>query len=158
MKTYGLEDLKRMSPDRRLTLYQNAHRLRESGGQAIIDLINASGLPLRSGGLRESDPFYLEMEEVIWSPAGRAAAVMAAERGQPALVGVEPMLQARFGDRYSGHDLGTVNAGYIVGQLMRRLGYKDFGQAKCPDWCVARTAMRWVPAVKGTVGRASKAE
>lgn len=142
-KTYTFEQLKLMTPENRRLLYENAKNRRSDGGQAIIDLINESGLPLRSGGMTLNDPIYLRMEEIIWSSAGRAAALEATAKGLPALVGVEPLLISDLGDRYSPHDMGTVSAGSIVGELMRHLGYVDAGQAKCPSGCVAKTAMKW---------------
>ena len=68
----------------------------------------------------------------MWSSEGCAAAVGATASGLPALVGVEPMFVAALGGRYHPHDGGTMNAGYIVGQLMRHLGYVEDGQGKMP--------------------------
>lgn len=105
---------------------------RENGGQEILDLIDSSGLPLSDGGIRTDDSAFLEVEEIMWSSEGRAAAVGATASGLPALVGVEPMFVAALGGRYHPHDGGTMNAGYIVGQLMRHLGYVEDGQGKMP--------------------------
>lgn len=143
MRRYTLDDLKLMSPVERAVLYQNATKLRDNGGQAVIDLIESSGLSLRSGGTTLDDPVYLRMEEIIWSNEGRDAAKKATAMGLPALAGVEPLLQAALRERYSPHDMGTVSAGSIVGALMRHLGYVQAGEAKLPDNCVAKTAMRW---------------
>jgi hypothetical protein len=63
--TYSLEDLRKLTPEQRLSLYQNAVKHRENGGQAIIESIDSSGLPLSSGGMRTSDPAYLKMEEIV---------------------------------------------------------------------------------------------
>lgn len=145
MKTYTLEDLKLMSPERRSQLYHNAVERRAKGGQEIIDLIDSSGLPLRSGGMTLSDPVYLKMEEIIWGQEGRKAALAATEKGLPALCGVEPLLRKELGTRYGPHDMGTVSAGSIIGELMRHLGYTTGGEAKCPDGGVAKTAMKWLP-------------
>ena len=145
MTTYTLEALKVMTPERRSQLYRNAAARRDNGGQAIIDLIDESGLPLRSGGMRMSDPVYLRMEEIVWSSAGRAAAIAATEQGLPAMAGIDPLLQADLGKQYHQHDQGTMNAGFIVAELMRHLGYVDAGQGKLPGSCVAKTAMRWKP-------------
>ncbi len=69
-----------MPPDKRRQLYQNALKRRENGGQAIIDLIEASGLPLHYGkGLTSDDPTFLRMQEIIWSPEGQKALVNATE-------------------------------------------------------------------------------
>jgi hypothetical protein len=133
LSTYAIEDLKKMTPERRAILYQNAIKHRESGGQEIIDLIDSSGLPLSSGGLRQSDPVYLKIEEIIWSPQGREAAVEATKNGLPALAGVEPLIVAELGDQYSPHNQGTLNAGYVQAELMRHLGYVENGRGEMPE-------------------------
>ncbi len=143
MKTYTLDVLKAMTPEQRATLYQNALKKRENGGQAIIELINSSGLPLSSGGMRNSDPVYLEMESITWSTKGRDAAVDATGKGLPALAGVEPLFVASLGNRYQPYDGGTMNAGFIVAGLMRHLGYVEAGDGKMPEGSVAKTAMKW---------------
>ena len=143
MKIPTLETLKLMTPERRLTLYQNAEKRRAAGGQAIIDLIDNSGLPLRSAGMSSTDPVYLMMEEIVWSKEGRFAATAAGEKGPPSLGGVDPLLKAALGDRYNAHDTGTLNAGYIVAALMRHLGYIESGTGKCPAGCVAKTGLIW---------------
>jgi hypothetical protein len=143
MKIYTLDDLKTMTPEQRAVLHQNAVKHRETGGQPIIDLIESSGLSLSAGGMRMTDPAYLEMRDITWSSNGRKAAVEATEKGLPALAGVEPMFVASLGERYHPHDGGTLNAGYIVGELMRHLGYVKNGQGKMPGGSVAKTAMRW---------------
>lgn len=145
MKIYTLDDLKAMPPEQRAVLYQNAVKLRESGGQPIIDLIEKSGLPLSEGGMRGTDPAYIKMEEITWSPEGRKAAIEATESGLPALAGIEPQFVAALGDKYHPHDGGTVQAGYIVSQLMRHLGYAENGQGNMPMGSVAKTAMKWKP-------------
>jgi hypothetical protein len=148
MKTYTIDDLKGMSADDRAMLYQNAVKHRDRGGQAIIDLIDKSGLPLSSGGMRMSDPAYLKMEEIVWSEHGRKAAIEASESGLPALAGVEPLIVAELGERYHPHDGGTLNAGYIVAELMRHLGYVQHREGKMPEGSVAKTAMKWQPSNK----------
>jgi hypothetical protein len=47
------------------------------------------------------------------------------------------------GERYHPHDGGTPNAGYIVAELMRHLGYVEDGQGNMPPGSVAKTAMKW---------------
>jgi hypothetical protein len=143
VKKFTLEELKLLGPERRAVLYENAKKHLHEGGQEVIDLIEASGLPLRAGGMRMSDPVYIRMEEIAWSPEGRAAALKATKDGLPALAGVEPLIREALGDRYNPHDMGTMNAGYIVGEVMRHLGYVDAGQSKMPEGSVAKTAMIW---------------
>jgi hypothetical protein len=145
MKDYTLDDLKMMTPEQRAILYQNAVKYRDRGGQVIIDLIDSSGLPLSSGGMRENDPAYLAMREIVWSAKGRGAAIEATEKGIPALAGIEPLIVAKLGDRYHPHDGGTVSAGYLVAELMRHLGYVDDREGKMPQGSVAKTAMKWKP-------------
>jgi hypothetical protein len=41
-----------------------------------------------------------------------------------------------------------MNAGYIVGELMRFLGYQKDGEAGLPSGCVAKTAATWSPIAK----------
>lgn len=145
VKIYTHDDLKAMTPEQRAVLFQNAIKRRESGGQAILDLIEKSGLPLSEGGMRGTDPAYIEMEEITWSAEGRRATIGATESGLPALAGIEPLFIAALGDRYHPHDGGTVQAGYIVSQLMRHLGYVENGQGNMPVGSVAKTAMKWKP-------------
>jgi hypothetical protein len=143
MKKYTLDDLKKMTAEQRAILFQNAVKHRESGGQEIIDLIDSSSLPLSEGGMRMSDPAYLKMQDITWSSEGRKAGVKATEEGLPALAGIEPLIVAALGDRYHPHDGGTVNAGYIVAELMRHIGYVEDKEGKMPNGSVAKTAMRW---------------
>jgi hypothetical protein len=127
MKKLTIEDLKKMTPERRATLYQNAVKRREEGGQEIINLIDSSGLSLNSGHMVSDDPAYRKMEEIVWGTEGRAAALAATEKGLPALAGVDPLINAELGDRCSPHDGGTLNAGYIQAGLMRHLGFAEAG-------------------------------
>jgi hypothetical protein len=145
MKRYSLDDLRKMSPSQRATLYQNARRLRAEGGQAVMDLIDQSGLPLSEGDLTSDDPAYIRMIEIISSSEGRKAALDAVALGLPALAGVDPLVSADLGDQYGPHNGGTIAAGYIVAGLMRQLGYSENGVGKCPDNCVAKTGMKWMP-------------
>ncbi|RWL98466.1 MAG: hypothetical protein E5X80_03230 [Mesorhizobium sp.] len=64
------------------------------------------------------------MEEIAWSTEGKKLMVEAAEAGLPALAGIEPLIVADLGPLYHPHDLGTADAGSIVGQVMRHLGYE----------------------------------
>jgi hypothetical protein len=141
MKETTLEDLQAMTPEQRAILYENARRRRSAGGQAIMDLIDASGLPLSSGGMRITDPTYIRMREIIWS--NRAGAIEATENGLPALAGVERPIVRELGNRYHPHDLGTANAGSLIAELMRHLGYIKDKEVKMPGGSVAKTAMKW---------------
>jgi hypothetical protein len=141
VKIPTLEDIKAMSPEQRAILYENARKRRAAGGQAIMDLIDSNGLPLSAGGLRITDPTYIRMREIIW--LNREGAVKATDDGLPALAGVERFIVAELGDRYHPHDLGTANAGSLIAELMRHLGYVKDKEVRMPDGSVAKTAMKW---------------
>lgn len=133
-----------MTPDQRMSLLVNAQRIGGELGNATVALLNSLNLPLLSGGLTHDHPLYLEMNELIQSPAGKAAALQAVEAGLPAMAGIDPLLQERMGKRYSNEQMMTVSAGYLTGNLMLSLGYeKDREGAPLPDGCVARSSTTW---------------
>jgi len=141
--------LKRLSPEARLQMYQNARERIDKGGQAIMDAIDASGLPLREGpvgGTAKFDPVYLRMEEIIWSAEGRKAAIEATDvMKKPAMALVDPLLQSKLGDAYRPDYQITVSAGSIVGELMRHLGYVTKKAMPVPEGYIAKTAAMWEP-------------
>ena len=134
-----------MSPETRSTLLVNAQRIGGEAGSALVALIHSLTLPLGSGGMAADHPLYREMMDVAWSAEGKAAAVAAVKAGLPAMAGVDPLLQQAMGERYGVTYQGTMNAGYIVGEVMRHLGYDKAGEAPCPANCVAKTAATWKP-------------
>ena len=127
--------------------------LRESG----VTLMDQSGLPLRSGGMRKSDPVSLKMEEIICGSKGRKAALVATDKGLPALCGVEPLLKKELGDRCNPHDIGTNRAGLIIGELMTHLGYSAAGEAKCPEGGVRQDCDAWAAKNLPKISRRSRA-
>lgn len=143
MKKITLDSIKAMTPEKRAILYENARKRRSAGGQEIMDLIDSSGLPLSTGGMRITDPVYIRIGEIVWSEEGRQAAIRATKEGLPALAGIEPLIVADLGNRYHPHDLGTASAGSIVGELMRHLGYVKGKEANMPKGSVAKTAALW---------------
>jgi hypothetical protein len=143
--TITVEKLKRMTPEQRATLYENARKRLDQGGREVMNLIDSLGLPLRSGGMSLSDPVYVRMEEIVWSAEGKKACIMATEIGSPALAGVELLIVEDLGDRYHPHNDGTKSAGGIVGELMRHLGYEHAGHGDMPPGSVAKTAALWRP-------------
>ena len=140
---YDFAALKRMLPTERQALWQNAKRRIESPeARAIIELIEASGLDYRANeSVRLDDAIGRAMQNVIFSPEGRAAALKAAEQGLPALAGVDPLLQAALGANYGKHNEATVQAGYLVANLMRQAGYDDGPSKPLPSGCVAVSGM-----------------
>lgn len=136
------DKIRAMTSQQRAALYENAKRLAAEGGQVVVDFIDAGGLPLSDGEMLSSDPDYAEMERIIWSGEGRAAALKAVEEGRPALAGVDPLIRAALGERYHPHNAGTINAGVITAALMRHLGYIEAGSGAF-EGGVAKSGMRW---------------
>ena len=146
MKVPTLEQITRWSPEERLRVRGRAAAMRTPMGDETVALIDGSGLPMRTGGGMSSDhPIYREMEEVIWSAEGKAAAFEAVKAGLPAMAKVDRILQQRMGNRYSADQQGTLNAGYIVAEVMRLHGYEPEGSAALPQGCVAKTAALYRP-------------
>jgi hypothetical protein len=57
------------------------------------------------------------------------------------------MLVEKLGVDYGKHNDGTLNAGYLVAEMMRSQGYRTSGRkGKLPATCVAKTAEIYVPA------------
>ncbi len=110
----------------------------------MIAAIDQAGLPPRIDGLTNDDPVTIEMTNIIFSPRGREAAIAAAERGVPALSGVDPMLAAALGDRYADDDLGTATAGTIVAAVMREAGHRRTRDGPCEPGRVAKTGAMWL--------------
>ena len=137
--------LRAMTPEQRITIRARAVKLGGDVGSTTIALIDSLHLPLSSGGMSEDHPLYREMQEAIWSARGQNAALHAVEQGLPAMAGIDPILQEALGDRYGREYQGTMNAGFIVGELMRYLGFEKGKEASLPPNCVAKTAATWLP-------------
>lgn len=144
-KAWTLDELKTRSVHERAELYRNACRLgHTTDGAALKRLLEGAGLPFSEDGcLTLDDPITLKMHEVINSKEGRAAALASVAEGEPALAGIDPMLQVALGSDYGPHNMGTATAGSLVGELMQSLGYKKTGQKSLPTNCVAKTAATW---------------
>ena len=157
MKAPTEQQLRAMSPKERMRVRSRAAKLDSELGRATLALIDSLGLPMTSGGLSEKHPLYLEMQEIAFSPEGRAAALNAVAKGLPAMAGIDPLLQREMGSRYSAEQQITMNAGYIVAALMRRLAYEMAAKrAPLPKNCVAKTAATWRPNTPATgAGRRS---
>ena len=148
MKAPTEMQIRAMSAEQRSTLRANAAKLGGPLGDSTVALIDSLRLPMSSGGMASDDPLYLAMREVVWSKEGQAAALSATAAGQPAMALVDPLIQAKMGARYGREQQGTVNAGFIVAELMRSLGYEKEGEGPLPPNCVAKTAARWRPKAK----------
>jgi hypothetical protein len=137
--------LRAMTPEQRMLVRSRAVKIGGEIGNATVALIDSLHLPLSSGGMTLDHPLYREMQEIIWSVEGKALAIEAAANGFPAMAGVDPLLQKMMPERYGREYQGTMNAGHIVADLMRFLGYEKVGDAALPSGCVAKTAALWSP-------------
>lgn len=140
------EKLRDLSPKERNRLFESVKATRigtEEERQALAEAIIDSG-PLDGRTAMTSDnPFLITMHEVINSPNGRAACLAATEQGLPALAGVEPQIVDALGEAYATTYMATVEAGGMVGSLMRELGYERVVQKPMPAGSVAKTAAVW---------------
>lgn len=144
-KNWTLDELKAMSVHDRAELYRNACRLAHTDdGGALRARIEEAGLPFSEEAcLSMDDPITIKMWDIINSPEGRKAAVESVQAGEPAMLGIDPLLSAALGSDYGAHNMGTATAGSLVGRLMLSLGYKKTGSKKLPAHCVAKTAATW---------------
>ena len=97
-----------------------------------------------TGGFPYEHPVIQRIEEIVRSPEGIAAAKQAADNGQPALAGVDPLLHDALGDEYSGLFDTTNWAGFFVADVMRKAGYKQEGQRPITG-CVAKSGAFFRP-------------
>ena len=140
------DDLRAMTVHKRHALYKNACRLGHTpAGTALKTLIEEAGLPFsEAAALRGDDPVTLKMHEIIWSSAGRKAALAATDAGGAAMAGIDPLLQVALCTDYGPHNRGTITASVITGELMQSLGYVQRAQIPLPAHCVAKSATAWV--------------
>jgi hypothetical protein len=137
MKAPTDTQLRAMTPEQRMTVRGNAAKLGGEVGNATMALIDSLNLPLSSGGMPKDDPVYRETEEIVWSAEGKAAAILAVEKGLPAMAGIDPLLRKAMGNRYGRESQGTMNAGSIVAE------YQKGKEADLPPGCIAKTAATW---------------
>jgi hypothetical protein len=115
-------------------------------GEKLVELIETSGLDyLDRKSVALDDPIGKKMQLIIFSEEGKRAACEATEQGLPALAGLDPLLARALGRDYGPHNEATVQAGYLVTNMMRQLGYRDAGQGQLPSGCVARSGRIFVP-------------
>jgi hypothetical protein len=134
--------LRGMTVHDRHRLWINARKLDTDEARRLVQMIEVLGLPYSDpGSLKFDDPIFMKMEEIVFSSDGKAAGIEATKNGLPALAGIDPLLSAKLGVDYGSHNDGTINAGYLVAQMMRMQGYKLSGRkGKLPPTCVAKTA------------------
>jgi len=139
--------LRGMTVHDRHRLWINARKVDSDEARELVRLIETLGLPYSDpGSLKFDDPIFMKMEEIIFSAEGKAAGIEATKNGFPALAGIDPLLSASLGVDYGSHNDGTINAGYLVAQMMRMQGYKLSGRkGRLPPTCTAKTAEIYIP-------------
>lgn len=144
---WSIERLEKMTPTDRGYLFVNAQQANNPEGEALVLLIQQSGLTLADGnGMTREHPIVVGMDAIINSDADREACRQAVEEGLPALAGVDPLLAAEFPADYGKHNQTTDWAGYLVAEVMRSMGFKQLQKkGKLPEGCVAQTAEMWGP-------------
>jgi hypothetical protein len=137
---WTLDKLRALPLNKREALFDNARAKDTPEARAIIALLVDNDLPVREGGgLPREHPTIQGMEEVIRSDQGRAEAKRAADKGLPAMAGIDPLLQAALGTAYGQHDT-TSWAGTLTAEIMAEAGYVQTRKAALPPGCVAKTA------------------
>ena len=101
----------------------------------------------------KSQPIYKVMEQVVNSADGIKRAVRATNDGQPALAGVDPLLRQELGSEYIRANDSIWWAGFVVGQIMRDMGYVEAGTGKCPPDCFAHQGVIWRPKGASAAGK-----
>jgi hypothetical protein len=142
--TWDYESLKKLKPSERHALWSNAKKRENDNEQAkaIVCLIETSGLEYRAGGsVRLDDAIGKAMHCVIFSEEGKKAAFEATAKGLPALAGVDPFLATALDSDYGKHNEATIQAGYLVTNMMEQSGYKQAGSGPLPPGCVAKTGL-----------------
>jgi hypothetical protein len=150
---YDIEKLRALSPVGRHNLWVNALKQADTNPKAaeIVHLIETSGLDYRrEKSLTLDDPISKRMEMVIFSPEGKTAALEATAQGLPALAGIDPLLVDALGKDYGKHNEATAQAGFVLTNMMRQLGYENGGSAPLPKNCVARSGQLFVLKPKST--------
>ena len=81
------------------------------------------------------------MRKIIFTPEGERAALQAHDSGLPPLAGLDPLLSTALGPDYSKDNEATIQAGFLVADLMKQLGFEKIEgtSKKLPDNCIART-------------------
>jgi hypothetical protein len=90
-------------------------------------------------------PEYLAMRAAIRCEESMAACEKTAGENVPALFGVDRMLAETFVRYRDGFDESRMNAGFLVGEMMRERGYtKGKDHVPGPEGSFAKTGTMWV--------------
>jgi hypothetical protein len=140
------EQLIHLSDDQLWQVYENCQKKRSDEALLLLSAIEAliiqrANVSIGETGVKLHEAFGKLMAETINSAKVVEAARIATDAGLPAMVGVEPFLISRFDLAYSKRFEATVQAGYLVGKMMVRLGFEKSGRkGPMPAGSVAKTA------------------
>lgn len=140
---YSMKSLQALTVAGRQTIWERARKSDTEQDRRLVQAIEKAGPFNVKNGIRDDDLISHQIHQIVYSDEGRAACVREADRGEPALAGVEPLIIAALRNDYASTYMATVQAGSIVGQLMRSLNYKKVGIKPMPGGSVAQTAATW---------------
>ena len=141
---WTVEKISALSHADRHRLYENA-KARQA--EELMRIIEGCRLPYSDpSGLKLDSPIGRAMRDLIFSEEGRSAAIQATEKGLPALAGVDPILEAELGDDYRRTYEATIQAGYLVAQMMGQSGYEKSGRQGRLEGCVAKRGEIYISA------------
>jgi hypothetical protein len=137
------DSLKSQSHEKRHNVWVNAKRL---GNEELRLKIEALDLPhLNPAGFKLDSPAGEGCKRSFSSLDGRAAGIEAADQGLPALAKVEPLLRRALGQEYENAYEATVQAGYVVANMMEQNGFRKTGRkGSMPTGSIAKTAELFV--------------
>lgn len=140
MSSWTPEKIADLPSDKVRTLYRNAARSSDPQSLQLRSLIEESGaLTDEKGGLPFDHPIMLRIQEICSEPEAVSEAIAAAEKGVPALAGMEHRIVAALGDQYGGH-YTTHHAGRCIAEELTSRGWSKAGQRPMPEGTVARSA------------------
>ncbi|MCJ2125104.1 hypothetical protein [Methylobacterium sp. J-077] len=143
LKKWTIERIRDLKESEQRTLYERA--LIDPAGSYIVDIMNENGLKPKPKLMSFTDPIYKKMVIISKSAEGKAAMEAAASEGKPAICSLDKLFQSLLGEDYSDTKTpGTImSAGSLAAEIMRKLGYINAGNAKCPEGCIAREGIIW---------------
>lgn len=117
-----------------------------SAGVSLLKQLDALGIVIPEKEITLDSPEGKKLQSVIFSEEGRVAALKAAKEGIAPMELIDPMLQQAMGPTYQGGNGATVQAGYVVANLMRQLHWEvnPRRRADLPANCIAKTAALYV--------------
>lgn len=151
--TYEEETLRAMSVEDLRNLYDRAMKLQgKADADVIIAQIEAIGLPTLVEKITLASEIGQKMQSIVFSEEAKEAAVKAALAGKAPLGVIDPMLRAGLGADYQVENECTVQAGYLITNMMRQMFWKKATKSqKLPSSCVAKSGALFIHSPPKTV-------